>query len=682
MPVQPEDVLAGPVIRRAEPNRVCLWLATRSAGEVRAEVVSIGPSGGRRVGGGTARSVALGPGLFVHLVEAVPDDGAFPLDELLGYDIEVRGGDGGGPRRLADLGCLRGATTLAYGDLPLPTFFLRGPATPALHLLHGSCRLLHGEGEDAFLAADEVLAGSASDIGERPSAMFLTGDQIYGDDVAGPLIGHLTALGAELLGPGDDTSVPGLPPLSTIPVYGRQDLVREGAGFTSDKAGNHLLSLGEFAAAYVTAWNGELWPTSFPPAEEAVPEGTVRGRKLTRLRRQYGHEVTTLEVARRALPAVRRVLANIPVYTAFDDHDVTDDWNLTREWRRHVEGSPAGRRVVANALAAFWAFQGWGNAPGHFDDAFVGTVAAGPGTSAAQGDAYDRALWSFDRWAYHAPTDPPTVVLDTRTLRSWAGDRSPARLIGAEHLPAVRALVRDARPAGSGPVVLVSAVPLFGLEVQERRQRFLAGKLGPYRIDFEAWHSDLQGLVDFMRLLVDDLAVSSCVVLSGDVHYGLNVEASFSVDGKALRVAQLVSSSFKHSGTLAKTALGLLGRTVSAEHERLGWDHTPALEARTGLARRLVDRPVNSDEEADAPVFLSPALAGRARPDEPPRYRERRRYVALEERPSRVIVGEANVGLVSIAGDRVVHRLLARSGPGTTTYTATLSLAPPAEGTH
>ncbi|MBA2496400.1 MAG: hypothetical protein H0V33_04780 [Acidimicrobiia bacterium] len=678
--MEPKDILAGPIIRRAEPGRVHVWLATRVDVEIRAEVVSLGRTGGR-VGGGTGRSVALGPNLFVHLVEAVPDGGTFPLDELLGYDIEVPGPDGDRPRRLADLGLLSGTSTLAYGDLPLPTFFLRGPATPELHLLHGSCRLLHGKGEDSFPAADEVLAGSASDVATRPSAFFLTGDQIYGDDVAGPLIGHLTRLGAELLGPDDDTSVPDLPPLSSIPIYGRQSLVCDRAKFTSDKAGNHLLSLGEYVAAYVIAWNGDQWPARFPPAEEAVSENRARGRELTRLRRQYDDEVACLEVARRALPAVRRVLANVPVYTAVDDHDVTDDWNLTLEWRRNVERSPTGRRVVANALAAFWAFQGWGNAPRHFDDDFVSTVAAGPGTSAEQGGAYDQVLWSFHRWGYHAPTEPPTVVLDTRTLRSWASEQTPARLIDADHLAGVRALIEEARPTGSGPVILVSAVPVFGLEIQERRQRFLAGKVGPYRIDFEAWHSDLQGLVDFMRLLIDDLGLRGCVVLSGDVHYGLNVQASFSVDGEVLHVAQLVSSSFKHSGTLAKAALQLLGRAVSPEHERLGWDRAPTFEAPTGLARRWAGRPVNTDGEADAPVFLSPELARRAQPDEPPRYRETRCYVGPEERPSWVIVGEANVGLVTIAGDRVVHRLLARNGPETTTtYTATLSIAAPEDG--
>jgi phosphodiesterase/alkaline phosphatase D-like protein len=57
------------------------------------------------------------------------------------------------------------------------------------------------------------------------------------------------------------------------------------------------------------------------------------------------------------------VLANVPTYMIFDDHDVTDDWNLTARWRHRVHASPAGRRIVANALAAYWAFQGWGNDP-------------------------------------------------------------------------------------------------------------------------------------------------------------------------------------------------------------------------------------------------------------------------------------------------------------------------------
>src|SRR4029434_4436087 len=103
-----------------------------------------------------------------------------------------------------------------------------------------------------------------------------------------------------------------------------------------------------------------------------------------------------------------------------------------------------------------------------------------------------------------------------------------------------------------GPPIVVSATPVYGLELQERRQKFLVDKVGPYEIDFEAWHSKLQGLSDFMRLLIEELGLDSCVILSGDVHYGLNVQATFTRDGRCLSIAQLVSSALKHSGTLAR----------------------------------------------------------------------------------------------------------------------------------
>lgn len=672
--VELREVLAGPILRRAEPDRVCLWLATSVDRQVRSEVFSVGPSSLERLGGGEGRRVRVGPRLYVHLVTAVPEGDHFPTDQLLAYDVEVSGE--GSSRRLGDLGLLDGTRAITYAGLPLPTFFLRGSGSPTLHLLHGSCRLLHGKGEDAFPAADEVLAGTARDLGERPSALFLTGDQIYGDDVAGPLIGHLNRLGRALLGPDDDSAVPGLPALSTIPVYGRQQLAEQQACFTSDKASNHLFSLGEFAAAYIVAWDEANWPASFAPAEEVVPDHVASGRELPSRRRQYRNEAGCLEAARRALPAVRRVLANVPVYMAFDDHDVTDDWNITAEWRRRVDGSPTGRRVVANALAAYWAFQAWGNEPHQFDDAFLDAVAGGPESGSKRGESFDQMLLSFDRWSYVAPTDPPAIVLDTRTQRSFDGDRGAARLIGAHELDRVRSLFRQAGVSAPRPSILVSPVPVFGLELHERRQKFLEGKLGPYEIDFEEWHSNLGGLVDFMRCLVDDVGITCCVILSGDVHYGMSVEITFGVEDRKLRVAQLVSSSFKHSSAVAKLGLHLLGRLLRRRHHRMGWEHAPDLEGSTRLARHLLRRPVNTDQWSDSPVFLSSWLARALGPAEEPCFEELRRYARPEEHPSMLIVGEANVGLVSLRDDRVVHRILGRTGPEETiSYTSTISLS-------
>jgi hypothetical protein len=672
------EVCAGPLLRRAEPSRVLVWLATSRPSAVHGEVFALEPQshdeGLRRVGWGSAQCVRLGPRLYVHLVSMHPDPaiGRFPTDRLLGYDLAlgVDDTDDRPLRHLADLGLLTGPRAVTVGGLPLPSFFLRGELR-ATNLLHGSCRLLHGLGEDALLAADELLAESARDLERRPSALMLTGDQIYGDEVAGPLLGHLTRLGAELLGADDTTSVPGVPPLDQIPLYGRQELSHE-LGVTSRNAANHLLSLGEFAAMYLVAWDEANWPDHLPSTAEALAAG-ARGRLAARQRHQYGRELASLEQARRALPAVRRVLANIPTYMVFDDHDVTDDWNITREWRDRVWRSPGGRRMVANALAAYWAFQAWGNAPEHFDDQLFEIIAAGPGD-----ERFDRTLWSFDRWSYHVPTDPPMLVLDTRTQRAFDSDHGAARLLGDRELDRLRLLAHQAGVRAPGPVIMVSATPVYGLELQERREKFLADKLGPYEIDFEGWHSNLAGLCDFMQLLIDELGLRSCVILSGDVHYSLNVQATFEHRGQVLSIVQLISSALKHSGTLARAALHLLGAAVRTDHTRIGWE-TPPTTPVANRAGRLLTRKVNTDVwTEDGPVFLAPGLAEKLIPDQPPHYKETRSYVGPDGRRTRLIIGDNNLGAVSLRmqDGAVAHRLLARRAGTTTPHTVRLPIQP------
>ncbi len=670
-------VLAGPILRRVEPGRVVVWLATSRPGRVRVEVRRVG--GDREVlGAGTAESLDVGPRLSVHLAVAVPRGETFPAGELLAYDVEVTPESGGGGVGLAELGLLEGPAAIAYPGLALPTFVLPPEQDASLGVLHGSCRLLHGEGEDAMACADEVLAGSARDVAKRPRALFLTGDQIYADDVAGPLVRHLRELAGELMGPADEHSVPGCPPLSQVPVNGRRELAADRARLTGPKVEDHLLSFGEFAAMYLTAWNERTWPRRLPAADETLNGG--RSLRALRARRKYAQQVDNLERARSVLPATRRVLANVATYMTFDDHDVTDDWNLAREWREAVANSPTGRRLVANALAAYWLFQGWGNDPDSDDEALARTVAGFLRRDGTVSEAeFEDRLWSFDRWSYVAPTSPPVVVLDTRTQRSYDSDRGAARLLGPGEQRRVADLARRARAVGGGdpqrPLVLVSAVPLYGLELQERRQKFLADKVGPYEIDFEAWHSNLQGLVDFMRMLAEDAAPPWCLMLSGDVHYGCNVQAGFWSGGRGVPLVQLVSSSFKHSGTVSRTALELLGRIVSRRHARVGWDRPPATRGR--LASRVLAKAANTDAwNGDAPVFLAPMLAGALGIEQPPDYREMRRYVAPAHGGGSMLLGANNIGQVVIGDGNVTHRLFSRTPSGTRVHEATMETGP------
>ncbi|MFN2489340.1 MAG: hypothetical protein ABR529_06335 [Actinomycetota bacterium] len=672
------QLLAGPILRRTEAKRISIWVATTASVRPSAEILRFvdGPySAPVPIAAAGARSAALGKNLSVHLITITPEEGAFPTDELLAYDVELRDGEGASDgHRLESLGLLRGSTPLSYGSFPLPTFYVRERA-PALRVMHGSCRLLHGGGEDSFLAADEVIARSAHDIAQRPSAIFLTGDQIYADDVGGPIIGHLRRLATTLVGAEDETSVPGIGSLADVGVDDRGNLVLDQARFTSARPQNHLMSFGEFAAMYITAWNEAVWPSSFASATEVL--STTRSRFAdARAARRYERQRRYLEAARGALPAVRRVIANTPTYTNFDDHDTTDDWNLTQAWRDGVWKSPTGRRIVANALAAYWAFQGWGNDPDAYDDSFIATITGFlTGDPSDRGDSFDHALWSFDRWSYFAPTNPPAIVIDTRTQRDYDSPDGGARLLGRRARGHVIELMSKSRYRREDPLIVVSAVPVFGFELQERRQKYLVDRLGPYEIDFEAWHSNLRGLVDFMQMLVEDIDPSSCIMLSGDVHYGVNARASFVIEDKTLLFTQLVSSGQKHAGTAAKTALNTLGRLLKTKHTRLGWDRPPDCKRQNNVADRIMLRAVNTDEWADdSPVFLAPRDVKLLGIKQPPDFRECRIYVRPQGRNPSILVGENNMGFVSLEDDQVTHRLLARAKDRTREHVAKIKL--------
>jgi hypothetical protein len=63
--------------------------------------------------------------------------------------------------------------------------------------------------------------------------------------------------------------------------------------------------------------------------------------------------------------AARRVLAHLPSFMIFDDHEVTDDWNADKGWLEMVHSDKDPLRywphTITDALCAYWMYQGWGN---------------------------------------------------------------------------------------------------------------------------------------------------------------------------------------------------------------------------------------------------------------------------------------------------------------------------------
>ena len=63
--------------------------------------------------------------------------------------------------------------------------------------------------------------------------------------------------------------------------------------------------------------------------------------------------------------ASRRVLAHLPSFMIFDDHEVTDDWNADPGWLQMVHSERDRLKLwphtITDALCAYWMYQGWGN---------------------------------------------------------------------------------------------------------------------------------------------------------------------------------------------------------------------------------------------------------------------------------------------------------------------------------
>lgn len=241
-------------------------------------------------------------------------------------------------------------------------------------MLHGSCRKPHHPDTDALPQLDNLIQAGINEPSKAPDVVFFTGDQIYADDVSGPMLQAVHQVVAKL-GLWDETfdvtSINSASELLTQPdtFYQREQLLpdtdvneemidslfkgKRKPIFTSVNAQNHLMSLAEIIGMYLLTWSDALWQLTELSNTQLSPKAADL----------FAQELPIIEGFVSTLPAVQRALAHVPNYYIFDDHDVTDDWNLTRAWEEDVYGHPFSKRIIGNALIGYWLCQGLGNQP-------------------------------------------------------------------------------------------------------------------------------------------------------------------------------------------------------------------------------------------------------------------------------------------------------------------------------
>lgn len=409
--------------------------------------------------------------------------------------------------------------------------------TEDIRIAFGSCRTLGGgffggkgvKGDDVFSLFGEHLRATERDrMKIWPHLLLLLGDHIYADNVDRPVAE------ARKRAPGrGGTALGSLNAPESILKWERERIPGETKYFFHQRVFGKDKTFGKVD----------------------IPDYAGRGEFSC----QEFADYATLYVAAWTEPQVERILANLPTFMIFDDHEISNNWNITGGWVKQMKESPGWKKAVTDGLVAYWMYQGWGNPcpSGKLDERWkILERAALDGT-----DALDKlrewfeARVAFGRAAYYYEIEifPPILVLDTRNDRSFMAPKQRGLNNVIVHADYDDEIISEeqwrwlrSRIDCNGPLILASGVPWLQLpcadvwllrgtrpdipllrEFEERSQEN-ADIFEFYRRDIgtDQWTAFPKSFVKLTRELFNR---GPFIFLSGDVHYayGMLGRASF-----------------------------------------------------------------------------------------------------------------------------------------------------------
>jgi hypothetical protein len=282
-------------------------------------------------------------------------------------------------------------------------------------------------------------------------------------------------------------------------------------------------------------------------------------------------------------PGTRRLLAHLPSFMIFDDHEVTDDWNADPSWLKIVHSKADPLRcwptTMTDALCAYWVYQGWGNlAPEQWaSDPRVQVLercrkegrdalpelrrlvfSRSVQPTAPGADASKKLDWHFA-----LPTvGVPFLAIDLRTDRDVngggggpLGGMSPQRLRWLEDaLAKTRSLVAfvvlPVPYLMPDPMLFANRHPGFVARMAGARST-AAFKRGS-DIEHPAGNPVWEQIKGMLRRLQQSSALKTLVIVSGDIHFSCNLDGQLPDSHKAPRLLQLISSGLQQRISDAK----------------------------------------------------------------------------------------------------------------------------------
>jgi hypothetical protein len=266
-------------------------------------------------------------------------------------------------------------------------------------------------------------------------------------------------------------------------------------------------------------------------------------------------------------PTIRWLFSTIPTAMVLDDHDMADDWNISRSWKEEMSRKPWWRERLVGGLMTYWIYQHIGNlAPAELErhEEYDAVRRARDGATVLRefvewvDSNGEGKVWSFKRDL----GGTRLIVVDDRTGRSF---REGRRAIFDDHewdwiLDACRGDFDHLLFATTDPVLLPPGLhyaEAWSEAVCDGAWGSRAVQLGEKlrrAADFDHWaafHVSFERLERLLRAVGSGergRPPASIVVLSGDVHHAYLAEVAFR-QGAAVRSAvyQAVCSPFRNA---------------------------------------------------------------------------------------------------------------------------------------
>jgi hypothetical protein len=307
-----------------------------------------------------------------------------------------------------------------------------------------------------------------------------------------------------------------------------------------------------------------------------VDEGSPRTRERIHERRGTdtppGEEVTDFEeytwlyAESWSDPLIRWLFSTVSVSMQWDDHDMSDDWNISRSWLEEMRRTSWWHRRATAGVMSYWVYQHLGNlSPEALDgDDLYRRVRGNDRATAALRDfaATAHTTGAGTRWSFCRDLgDTRVIFVDSRA----------GRVLGEDE----RSIVDDEEwdwivehaTGDFDHLLIATTVPWLlspGFHHLEAWSERLcdgawgrpAAKIGEKlrrALDFDHWASfgdsfqALRGLLEEVGSGERGRAPASIVVLSGDVHHAYLAETAFATgSGVRSAVYQAVCSPYRN----------------------------------------------------------------------------------------------------------------------------------------